>query len=287
MAVSLEIERYIRRRRAEGIGPRLKPKKPPKWLFPNSVAREYKKEINTYTRTWIEVVREVLLPHIDLLVLEANSLRPDGFRLDDWIDDITKILDATSTAFLRRARKPEDIAVPVAQKTSDFNKKQFNKVIKSSIGVDVILREPWLRDELKSFAKENASLIGSITDQNRTQIEGIAQRGLRQGKSASFIKREIMEQTGVAERRGELIARDQVSKLNGQLTHLRQKEVGIDKYVWRSSQDERSREEHAAREGQEFSWDQPPSGGHPSEAVNCRCYAEPVVDNLLNIANDN
>lgn len=47
-------------------------------------------------------------------------------------------------------------------------------------------------------------------------------------------------------------------------------------YIWRSVRDDRSRGEHAKRHGQIFSWDNPPEDGHPGEAPNCRCWAEPI-----------
>ncbi len=50
-------------------------------------------------------------------------------------------------------------------------------------------------------------------------------------------------------------------------------------YIWRTRGDSKVRSEHAARDGQVFSWDDPPEGGHPGEAPNCRCTAEVVEDN--------
>lgn len=46
-------------------------------------------------------------------------------------------------------------------------------------------------------------------------------------------------------------------------------------YIWRSRRDGKVRSAHAEREGQIFSWDNPPEGGHPGEDYNCRCTAEP------------
>ena len=50
-------------------------------------------------------------------------------------------------------------------------------------------------------------------------------------------------------------------------------------YIWRSVRDENSRSEHAKRHGEIFSWDNPPKDGHPGEAPNCRCWAEPLQKN--------
>jgi hypothetical protein len=37
------------------------------------------------------------------------------------------------------------------------------------------------------------------------------------------------------------------------------------------------RDRHAANDDKLFRWDTPPEGGHPGQAYNCRCYAEPVA----------
>lgn len=47
------------------------------------------------------------------------------------------------------------------------------------------------------------------------------------------------------------------------------------RYIWRTRNDGKVRSSHAAREGEVFSWDDPPVGGHPGEDYNCRCTAEP------------
>ncbi|MFI3242581.1 MAG: minor capsid protein [Alphaproteobacteria bacterium] len=49
-----------------------------------------------------------------------------------------------------------------------------------------------------------------------------------------------------------------------------------DIYIWRTKSDEKVRSSHAQRDGKTFYWDNPPEGGHPGEAYNCRCVAEGV-----------
>ncbi len=48
-------------------------------------------------------------------------------------------------------------------------------------------------------------------------------------------------------------------------------------YIWRTQRDNKVRPSHRANEGKIFSWDSPPPTGHPGEAPNCRCYAEPHI----------
>ena len=40
------------------------------------------------------------------------------------------------------------------------------------------------------------------------------------------------------------------------------------------------RRRHAAYDDEVFAWDEPPEGGHPGEAFNCRCYAEPSKQHI-------
>lgn len=63
----------------------------------------------------------------------------------------------------------------------------------------------------------------------------------------------------------------------GLINELRQRGLGIRQYVWRSRDDGKVRSSHAQYDDQVFSWDDPPEGGHPGQAFNCRCHAEPYV----------
>ncbi|MCK4520973.1 MAG: minor capsid protein, partial [Nanoarchaeota archaeon] len=82
--------------------------------------------------------------------------------------------------------------------------------------------------------------------------------------------------------RVKLIARDQISKLNGDLNQQRQNDLGVRRYRWRTSRDERVRESHVVKEGNIYQWNKPPADtGHPSEDYNCRCYAEAIISDII------
>ena len=65
------------------------------------------------------------------------------------------------------------------------------------------------------------------------------------------------------------------------INELRQRDLGIRQYVWRSRDDGKVRSSHAQYDDQVFSWDDPPEGGHPGQAFNCRCHAEPYVQDQV------
>ena len=63
----------------------------------------------------------------------------------------------------------------------------------------------------------------------------------------------------------------------GLINQLRQQDLGIERYIWRSQDDAKVRDSHAEYDDRVFRWDEPPGGGHPGQAHNCRCFAEPVA----------
>ncbi|MEH6721116.1 MAG: phage minor head protein [Aurantimonas endophytica] len=69
-----------------------------------------------------------------------------------------------------------------------------------------------------------------------------------------------------------------VHRFVGRINAERQQALGIGQYIWRSRDDRRVRPLHAAYDDQVFDWDEPPEDGHPGEAINCRCIAEPFFD---------
>jgi SPP1 gp7 family putative phage head morphogenesis protein len=65
------------------------------------------------------------------------------------------------------------------------------------------------------------------------------------------------------------------------LDGYRQETLGIDQYIWRTQDDGKVRPLHRQYDDRVFSWDTPPADGHPGDAYNCRCLAEPVLPDVL------
>lgn len=63
--------------------------------------------------------------------------------------------------------------------------------------------------------------------------------------------------------------------LNG---HFQRDALQLEAYIWRSQDDARVRAAHAEHDDRTFAWSDPPAGGHPGEAWNCRCTAEPIIN---------
>lgn len=81
------------------------------------------------------------------------------------------------------------------------------------------------------------------------------------------------------EAHADLIARDQLAKLNLALTRSRQIAAGITHFRWKDRDDSRVRPAHRALDRRVFSWAEgAPGEGFPGEPVSCRCHAEAVLD---------
>jgi SPP1 gp7 family putative phage head morphogenesis protein len=249
-----------------------------------------------------QAVRQILLPQLPGLVDESRSVRPDSIshhlRQDGWVERAAALISALSTSLTARTEDVSAVALDIGQKTSQWNSRQWQKILKTTLAVDVFQREPFLRDQLASFASENTRLISKMSSEAIGEIDGLVQRGIASGRRFEEIAKDIRERFQVTRRKAKLIARDQVAKLNGQLTQLRQTNLGVTKYVWRTSKDERVRTSHKVMEGKTAVWDnasvyldeegkrQPRSGIggvelHPGEDFQCRCFAEPVLQDLL------
>lgn len=138
--------------------------------------------------------------------------------------------------------------------------------------------EAMVAAQIERAIEEQARLIASITDELADQVAAQINDAIRRGERAPDIAGILEDRLGVASSRAELIARDQATKAQGVINKTRQQAMGVRRYEWRTAQDERVRPSHAALNGEVFSWDAPPSVGHPGEPINCRCVALPILD---------
>lgn len=128
------------------------------------------------------------------------------------------------------------------------------------------------------FRDQNLSLIRSLVTNQIADVRKVMESAEVVGLRVEEISQKIKEKFDVSQSKADLLARDQTLKLNANITQARQRGAGVEKYIWTTSGDERVREEHAALEGQVFSWNDPPPPGHPGEDYQCRCTAFPVIE---------
>jgi SPP1 gp7 family putative phage head morphogenesis protein len=146
-----------------------------------------------------------------------------------------------------------------------------------------LVRGGVLEESLAAWASEGVALIRSVPREELADLPQRAAKIADSGARWETLRDELRVRLGVAESRLNLIARDQVAKLNGRVTEDFQRAAGVDSYIWRATDDDRVRESHLAQDGLTFRWDEPgpPVGfydepAHPGQGGQCRCTAEPV-----------
>lgn len=259
-------------------------KKPKVWLYPHTPEKEYRKGMKQITDTYERITFDVLSPsNLQSLIFERNQNVPQTARVDAWDASadrlIESIIDRVKTA-LPDSEK-EFLVRTTANQVNWFNEQQWRAVMRSTLGVEIFQREPWLNDTINSFIRENLTLISNMETDYISSIEGILQRGVRSGLDVGALTKNLQDKLGVTERRAQFIAIDQVGKLNGQLTMLRQTNLGIKRYRWKDSRDNKVRPHHREQHNRIYRWDNPPATGHPGEDYGCRCSAEPIFDDII------
>lgn len=276
--------RQVKVGRSFGIG---RPKRRmPRQLPPLPVEREYAASLLRI----VVAVREALKPLLEelpsLLESAARARRVDGVRLD--ADEGKRVRELVEQARRRlsdtvNTRDLEDLAEQFARRTATMQRIQLGNQLQSVLGVEVLVADRGLAAIMDGFVAENVALIRNIPEKMLGDIERTVTRAMTSGTLHPDLAEELDKQFGFGEERAKLIARDQVGKFYGQVNATRQRELGVDRFIWRTVKDERVRSEHEELEGEIFSY---ADGGHPEEglpgeAINCRCSAEPVLDDIL------
>lgn len=141
------------------------------------------------------------------------------------------------------------------------------------------------QDVIKSILEGNLDLITSIptdiiTKSRQTLLQSIA------SFDRASITRELRAITNLANRRIELIARDQTAKAVTAYDRALAQDMGFTHYIWSTSDDERvstGEGGHKYLDNRIYSYTEPTAiidddgnKGHPGQRINCRCTQDPI-----------
>ena len=184
-----------------------------------------------------------------------------------------------------RTSQAENIANGFVSRGDAQNHAEVSTNLKNQTGIDLsayLRNSPNIVERVNELTVSNIQLIKSIRTQYLDKVQNTVMQAMVQGTLNKDLAEQLKKLGKDAESRAMLIARDQSSKLNAALTRARHEDVGIKKYMWSTSGDERVRESHAEKDGQIFEYTNPPADtGHPGHDVNCRCVQIPVLDNAV------
>ncbi len=262
-----------------------KTRKPVRMLRPSKVSRAARKN------------------YLDALADQVKFLKGATANLSDLMrkgatrqEAAAMLREMSAQATARVAAAGPDVAKSFVDEVSKQNKASIERNIASALSVDfaAIVDTADTAAELSMAVTRNTALIRSIPEQHlfdvaQAVMDNYAGRPLPGDVS---LTQRLQQIGGISEDRAKFIARDQTAKLTGALNASRQQSNGIEEYKWRNSGDERvvgnpsglypkgSRRhgDHWDREGKTYRWDTPPADGNPGEPIQCRCWAEPILD---------
>lgn len=256
--------RILNRRLAQELGPNL----------PRAERVLYVRKLTAFWNLWSDAVKADLGFHkIDARLKDLPWCWLDAPRIG-LRADARPLLTATYQQLLENSR------------LGDFLEGLGNRVSgKAAQYMKQVVRIPTpMRGKgqaIDDFRRRNISLIKDLGTEQVDKLDVLLANAHQAGIRNEELASEVQKILDVGESRAELIARDQILSLNGQMQQIAQTEAGIEEYVWSTSEDERVRDSHQLLDGRTFPWDSPPSPDgepvHPGEAINCRCVPVPVI----------
>jgi SPP1 gp7 family putative phage head morphogenesis protein len=282
---------------------------------PDSVEQEYVRALLLYQREYQRLVKANLPRLLEQLRAQVSEETPQALaekhaRMDA---DAAKSVQTLFDMILGKMEKqfPDTIlrrwAKGMASRTNKLAAKNQAKHIRRAtrrakegpveIG-GILTSEKKLAPYFKNVVDENVALIRSIPQSKVPAFKNALTNAITQDLHATEIAKIIRKHFAATDSHARLIARDQVGKLNGALDQYHQQMLGCKRYTWRTMKDGAVRgrnkgkgfkgPDHWHLEGEVCSWDKPPvvntktgKRAHPKQDFQCRCYAEAVLDDIL------
>lgn len=230
----------------------------PKFKAPKSAEGEYNRQLRSVAKQVGHLIKlyqagAALLPGLEsALAIYAEALSP-------WAKNVAaRMLDSVSKTNYRHWKAES---------------KKIGKELRADPNIAIA----------RLLQEEQVVLITSLPIEAGRRAQDLAMQAATGGRRADEVAAEIARSGEVTASRATLIARTEVAKANSVITQARSAEIGSNKYIWRTAEDESVRESHAEMEGVVVDWDNPPtlSDGtttHAGQIYNCRCYPEPIIE---------
>jgi len=163
------------------------------------------------------------------------------------------------------------IAEEIQQINADIQQQLLGKIIpdQKTSQKSIITDSQTNQDATEAFIKLYLTIID---DGTREFVDKELDKLTKQGKNSEEILEAIEQaiethQDSAIPRKMDMLA----THFNGKLSEVQQREEGYTHYIWHAMDDAKTRPDHAANDGQIFSWDITPPTGHPGHDYNCRC----------------
>ena len=275
--------------------------------YPRAIEAKYKTKLTSYFKPLVDFIAEFLEKN-QVAMLKGDSVEfkfdamPGGtFRrmitsLEGWLSiympTVAEMKDGQNNVILMGLGQTADLL-------KEWEDKQFSKQLENAINVKFQTNASWWPDTKNSWVSNNYNLIVSNARNYVNQINNLAEQAVVNGWSVKQLQEQIKKASnGLSDKKCRLLARDQIGKLQGQVSEAQMEEVGLEMYIWDTSGDERVRPSHRPMDGLLCRWDdatvyskdngkswidRPATAVrmHPGQDIQCRCVALAYIPELL------
>lgn len=278
-----------------------------KKIYPRNIEAKYKTKLSNFYKPLVDFVYEFLdrnqeqMLRGDSVEIKCDSLPGGTFRrmvqsLEGWLSvympTVSEMQEAQNNVIFTGLNQTAD-------QIKEHEDIQFQKQLQNGIGVSFQTDAPWWEETKAIWTQNNYNLITSNARNYVNEINTICEQGIVGGLSVEQLTEQIKKVTvRLTDKKCRLIARDQIGKLQGQVSQAQMEEVGLEMYVWETSGDERVRSTHIPMDGLLCRWDNAnvysSDGGknwiprpanavrmHPGQDIQCRCIAVAYMPELL------
>lgn len=146
--------------------------------------------------------------------------------------------------------------------TRKLTVKEWKRAVKRTLGIDIM--EDYYNGSkfsqlLDRWVADNVGLIKTVPQEALGKMREIVKSGYLRGADTKSIAGEIRETYGMSKHHARFVARDQMAKLNADITREQHTDAGVSEYVWRTSGDKRVRDGHRLLNNKRFKYSDPPS----------------------------
>lgn len=219
---------------------------------------------------WQEALPRILAAY-RLPVTDALTL--------DTADDMRSAIEVAQNEALRLVLAFTPRARNWALRLERWHRDKWTGAVKTATNVDLgmLLTALPVQENVEAFLARNVALAKDVSAQTQSRISDIVFRNYQRRTPIAIVATELSEAVDMSRTRARRIAQDQTVKLAAALDRDRQTEAGVRKFKWRHSGKRHPREIHKARDGNIYSWSDPPSE-LPGEAPYCGCRAQAYLD---------
>lgn len=274
--------------------PTLKSKVTPK--YPSTPEREFQRVTNGY----MKLLNETLKAHLPAIMAAYKKVRRNDSRFDD-VQELDREVHSEFQLVAKELERKitvygvERLISKIGKMTQKLTLSEWKCLCKDTLGIDLLddyYNGDFYALALKQWVDENVLKIKSIPCETLGNMQKIVLEGYKKGLSVRDLTKTIQKEYKTTKHKATMLARDQISTLNSQISRMQQEDAGVSKYRWSDSRDSRVRDCHKELNGKVFDWNNPPEMWyntkkgrvytgrrcHPGEDFCCRCVAIPVFD---------